>query len=183
MALKVASGLVRAASIFDSESEAKGKSILASGVTIASRAEVVSHPNASAFYQPATQVVTMFSDAYNALGGTVEQRTRGTGSPAGWGSRIMVHELAHGNHYISEKKRSGSFPKWDSIPDSQARVMRANGMRDYAFTNQVEFVACFADEVSIGARFDEELWKLYDQQGGPKIRASVRRAATLRIPK
>lgn len=185
VALKVAHGLARAASIFDSEAESTftRPSISGRGVTILSRSESNEHPKAAAYYDPSLEAVVVYSDEYNGIGGGSSRRASGTEAPIGWGSQLMVHEITHANHYIAEMDRRGKMPKWDPIPEPQAKLMRENEMRPYAFTNQVEFVAVFAEEVGKGARFTEDLWKLYDKQGGPKIRPSVRKAATLRISK
>jgi hypothetical protein len=90
----------------------------------------------------------------------------------GWWSQenVVLHEIGHVNHYNAigpDNFRRLSEEGWDSGDAEETDV--AKKVSDYAMTNPLEFVAeTFSGHLS-GKRYDDDVMKLYNHYGGPKL--------------
>lgn len=90
----------------------------------------------------------------------------------GWWSQqnIVLHEIGHVNHYISIG--SDNFKRlqdegWDSGGPEETDV--AKKVSGYAATEPVEFVTETFSGYLSGKRYDDDVMKLYNHYGGPKL--------------
>jgi HK97 family phage portal protein len=170
--MKTIEGVAKAASIFEADEET-GLSVNAEEIQLVdmNSDSVLKSGNSVGYFNPQKNNIIVGVD--DEMSGRREGMT-GISASKGFASSIAIHEIAHANHF----KTTGGDPPRGQVSPELEQEMRNNGMREYAFGNELEFISCFVEDVASGKRMTPELWKFYDDLKGPKIKDSIRKAAT-----